>query len=66
MSSFQALGSVDEFLEKLPSFDAEIEAQRKDAEASGEVSFCLLYLPTNAPILWGTDFLTMAFGINII
>lgn len=37
---FQALGSADEFMEKLPSFDADIEAQRKDAEASGEVS-CL-------------------------
>jgi hypothetical protein len=28
---------VDEFLEKLPDFDGEIESQRKDAEASGEV-----------------------------
>lgn len=33
----QALDSVDEFLEKLPSFDAEIEAQRKDADSSGMV-----------------------------
>lgn len=35
--SLQALDSVDEFLDKLPSFDAEIEAKRKDAEASGKV-----------------------------
>lgn len=34
----QGLSSVDEFLEKLPDFDGEIESQRKDAEASGEVS----------------------------
>jgi len=34
----QALDSVDKFLDKLPSFDAEIEAKRKDAEASGKVS----------------------------
>lgn len=35
--SLSALDSVDEFLEKLPSFDAEIEAQRKDADSSGMV-----------------------------
>jgi hypothetical protein len=29
-------------LENLPSFDAEIEAQRIDAEASGEVSLEIL------------------------
>lgn len=29
---------MEEFLGKLPDFDGEIEAQRKDAEASGEVS----------------------------
>ena len=37
-SVVQGLSSVDEFLEKLPDFDGEIESQRKDAEASGEVS----------------------------
>ena len=37
-SVVQGLSSVDEFLQKLPDFDGEIESQRKDAEASGEVS----------------------------
>jgi hypothetical protein len=35
---FQGLSSVDEFLKELPNFDQEMESQRKDAEASGEVT----------------------------
>lgn len=34
---YQAIDSVEEFLEKLPSFDADIEARRKEADAAGEV-----------------------------
>ena len=32
---------MDEFLDELPNFDADIEAKRKEADASGEVSSVL-------------------------
>ena len=34
----QGLSASNEFLRELPKFDQEMESQRKDAEASGEVS----------------------------
>lgn len=42
----QELSSIEEFLKELPDFDQEMESQRKDAEASGEVGwvgFVLLF-----------------------
>lgn len=33
----QGLDSVDEFMSQLPNYDQEIESQRKEAEAAGEV-----------------------------
>lgn len=37
MDEWQALDSVDEFMSQLPNYDQEIESQRKEAEAAGEV-----------------------------
>lgn len=37
MHECQGLDSVDEFMSQLPDYDQEIEYQRKEAEAVGEV-----------------------------
>lgn len=42
-SLLQELSSIDEFLNELPNFDEQMESQRKDAEASGEVFFFILF-----------------------
>jgi hypothetical protein len=49
LAIYQALPSVNEFLDKLPSFDAEIEARRKEADAAGEVSFLSQYSQIHPP-----------------
>lgn len=41
MDEWQGLDSVDEFMSQLPNFDQEIESQRKEAEAAGEVGLAV-------------------------